>query len=195
MKYHVYYDRDTRPWDDSYQNHGRDVLLGVTHVFVRTVEVAAPGNEGRDIVFNQMQGEVWSPNGEARLLIEYLGLEHTSMSVGDVLVDEMGNILLCHNTGWRQIEEADPRVCVFMERDDPNFMFGHWRSRQPLALEQWRDIGEIAAWLEMQVVGEEFWEKGFLPRQLQEAEGVSGFVKAIYGMFLQPSSAPVYLLV
>jgi hypothetical protein len=32
-----------------------------------------------------MQGEVWSPNGEARELILSKGLEHTSMTVGDVI--------------------------------------------------------------------------------------------------------------
>ena len=41
-------------------------------------------------VFRHMQGEVWSPNGEARDLIRSLGLCHTSMSVGDVVVDENG---------------------------------------------------------------------------------------------------------
>jgi hypothetical protein len=34
-----------------------------------------------------MQGERWSPNGEARGLIKSKGLQHTSMSVGDVAVD------------------------------------------------------------------------------------------------------------
>jgi hypothetical protein len=36
-------------------------------------------------VFFLMQGEQWSPNGEARELIELLGLRHTSMSVGDLI--------------------------------------------------------------------------------------------------------------
>lgn len=35
-------------------------------------------------LFVKMQGENWSPNGEARPLIERLNLHHTSMSVGDV---------------------------------------------------------------------------------------------------------------
>jgi hypothetical protein len=37
-------------------------------------------------VFKVMQGEVWSPNGEANGLIVSKGLRHTSMSVGDVVV-------------------------------------------------------------------------------------------------------------
>lgn len=36
-------------------------------------------------IFYVMQGEVWSPNGEARDLIRSLGLDHTSMSVGDAI--------------------------------------------------------------------------------------------------------------
>ena len=38
-------------------------------------------------VFYAMQGEVWSPHGEAREFIRSLGLKHTSMSVGDVIYD------------------------------------------------------------------------------------------------------------
>jgi hypothetical protein len=36
-------------------------------------------------IFGLMQGENWSPRGEARDLIKKLGLQHTSMSVGDVI--------------------------------------------------------------------------------------------------------------
>jgi hypothetical protein len=38
-------------------------------------------------VFRFMQGEVWSPHGEAREIIKTLGLSHTSMSVGDIIFD------------------------------------------------------------------------------------------------------------
>lgn len=50
-----------------------------THVFLREVEA----NDLEDC-FVKSQGEVWSPNGEARSLILGKGLRHTSMSVGDV---------------------------------------------------------------------------------------------------------------
>ena len=43
--------------------------------------------EGLDDVYSKMQGERWSPQGEARPLIEALGLTHTSMSAGDVILD------------------------------------------------------------------------------------------------------------
>ena len=36
-------------------------------------------------IYSEMQGEKWSPNGEARPLIQKLGLSHTSMSIGDLV--------------------------------------------------------------------------------------------------------------
>jgi hypothetical protein len=59
--------------------------LAATHVKVRSVEA-----DNLEAVFAGMQGEVWSPNGEARGLIRSLGLQHTSMSVGDIATDETG---------------------------------------------------------------------------------------------------------
>jgi len=63
----------------------------VTHYrFVKEVEA-----ESLEDVFFQMQGEIWSPNGEARFLITSLGLRHTSMMTGDlvqtILTDVEGN--------------------------------------------------------------------------------------------------------
>ena len=40
-----------------------------------------------DDAYMNMQGEMWSPNGEARFMIRRLGLRHTSMSIGDVIYD------------------------------------------------------------------------------------------------------------
>lgn len=53
-----------------------------------------------DEVFHRMQGDNWSPKGEARGLIGALGLQHTSMSVGDLIVSEDGMIYECDNAGW-----------------------------------------------------------------------------------------------
>lgn len=70
-----------------------------THVEVCEVEA-----ENHEDVFRKMQAEYWSPNGEARPLIERLGLSHTSMSVGDVVYDAMnGKAWLVENFGWRQL--------------------------------------------------------------------------------------------
>jgi hypothetical protein len=56
--------------------------LEETHTLVTRI-VAVDINE----VYWAMQGEIWSPCGEARPIIESLGLYHTSMSIGDVMVD------------------------------------------------------------------------------------------------------------
>jgi hypothetical protein len=57
--------------------------LDRTHVFL--LEATAPN---LDALYLAMQSEHWSPNGEARPLIELRGLQHTSMSVGDIAVDQ-----------------------------------------------------------------------------------------------------------
>lgn len=54
--------------------------LGETHVLVGKIAETDP-----ETVFEMMQGESWSPMGQARNFIRGLGLSHTSMSVGDVL--------------------------------------------------------------------------------------------------------------
>lgn len=73
--------------------------LAETHRKVRTIDVKTP-----DEAFYEMQGEVWSPNGEARELILSLGLRHTSMSSGDVLHDlETGDYMICAPIGWKKL--------------------------------------------------------------------------------------------
>ena len=66
---------------------------------VRLCEVQAAS---LDDAWCQMQAERWSPNGEARPLLERLGLSHTSMSVGDVIRDEDGAYWDCLDMGCRQ---------------------------------------------------------------------------------------------
>ena len=66
-----------------------DAKLKITDLPRTHRTVALIRANGSEDVFLQMQGEVWSPNGEARELIKGLGLRHTSMSVGDVLYDSV----------------------------------------------------------------------------------------------------------
>lgn len=68
--------------------------ISETHVFLKEV----PFND-LDIIFGTMQGDVWSPNGEARELITSKGLKHTSMSVGDI-VEMNGDFYFCDTVGW-----------------------------------------------------------------------------------------------
>jgi len=76
-------------------------LLPVTHRFVCELDVPH-----RENVFAQMQGEVWSPNGEARELIASLGLHHTSMSIGDVVQHGDGVHWMCAHLGWKRLPDA-----------------------------------------------------------------------------------------
>jgi hypothetical protein len=73
--------------------------LSDTHVMLKMLEL----DGGLDAVFREMQGEVWSPNGEARELIKSKGLQHTSMSVGDVIVDDVGNAHVVLTFGFKAI--------------------------------------------------------------------------------------------
>ena len=108
--YQVYYAR--RPTFRPSGEFGTPVLtvsrLQTSHAHLCEVEAAS-----LDSVFRQMQGENWpfafaqdtSPNGEARPMLEKLGLTHTSMSVGDALRDEEGIYWECVEWGWRRIED------------------------------------------------------------------------------------------
>lgn len=55
--------------------------LKKTHVFIGRISE-------RDLnkVYRMMQGEEWSPNGEARTMIRRKSIGHTSMSIGDVII-------------------------------------------------------------------------------------------------------------
>jgi hypothetical protein len=79
--------------------------LPQTHVFL--CEVLATTIED---VYWQMQGEHWSPHGEARPLIEKLGLRHTSMTIGDVVQapspNGRGRLFVCTTSGWEELRDT-----------------------------------------------------------------------------------------
>lgn len=79
--------------------------LDDTHVHLKDIEVEGKNYESAlERVFMTMQGEIWSPNGEARGLIMEKGLQHTSMSVGDVAVaDDSGEVFLVKSVGFECI--------------------------------------------------------------------------------------------
>jgi hypothetical protein len=82
MKYRIHY-MNAEGWrrDFGYGGNIPDCRkLAETHTELRTIEA-----RDLDDVYYQSQGEIWSPNGEARSLIEAKGLRHTSMSKGDVI--------------------------------------------------------------------------------------------------------------
>lgn len=77
--------------------------LGKTHAYVKMVNATDP-----EMVFRDMQAENWSPNGEAVPLIDRLGLNHTSMSVGDLIVTEEGAVLMVDLVGFVILKSGQP---------------------------------------------------------------------------------------
>jgi hypothetical protein len=73
--------------------------LSKTHILLKTL-----ATEGWTLanVFVEMQADNWSPNGEGRGLIEAKGLGHTSMSVGDVIVED-GEAYVVQGVGFRKL--------------------------------------------------------------------------------------------
>ncbi len=58
-----------------------------------------------------MQAPCWSPNGEASPRIKELGLQHTSMSMGDVFYNvEKGTFHFCRMVGWSGPSVYIPRI-------------------------------------------------------------------------------------
>jgi hypothetical protein len=107
-KYQIYYAR--QPTFHPSGQLGTPLLtvsaLAQSHIHLREIDA-----DSLDDAFWQMQGENWSPHGEARALLQSLGLGHTSLSVGDVIGDEDGVYWECLDQGWRPLTddaEGDP---------------------------------------------------------------------------------------
>lgn len=97
----VYYSRDfEKSVIGTQELSKKDILDEVTHVNLKCCVA-----DNIDDVFVKMQGENWSPNGEAYDLIVSKDLEHTSMSVGDV-VHNLSTLKMyrCMPTGWNEIK-------------------------------------------------------------------------------------------
>ncbi|MFW6046759.1 MAG: hypothetical protein ACOCP4_03105 [Candidatus Woesearchaeota archaeon] len=61
----------------------------------------------------KMQGENWSPNGEARDLIQSKGLHHTSLYIGDVVYDSnKEKAYIAKAIGYREIPLKKPKNTV-----------------------------------------------------------------------------------
>ena len=75
--------------------------LNKTHVLMGKVKCA-----DCEIIYAQMQGEVWSPHGEAREMLQEKGVDHTSMCVGDVVVLE-GKVLLVDIMKFRELPQVE----------------------------------------------------------------------------------------
>ena len=79
--------------------------LSATHVHLKDIEA-----DDRDDALHRMRADIWSPNGEALDLIQSKGLQHTSMSVGDVLGDESDAVYLVTAIGFSWLpKHEEPR--------------------------------------------------------------------------------------
>jgi len=75
--------------------------LQATHVLLG--KIASPLYP--EMLWVQLQGENWSPNGEAKLLIESKGLHHTSMSIGDCFALEE-EVYVVKATGFKLLSRT-----------------------------------------------------------------------------------------
>lgn len=68
-------------YSQTYRNPAKPTINRVkhTHVLLKSIDASCA-----DEAWQKMQGEFWSPNGEANGLIAGLALDHTSMDIGDV---------------------------------------------------------------------------------------------------------------
>lgn len=82
--------------------------LAKTHVWLLNRTHPDHPAAALEAIYMTMQGEVWSPNGEARDMIEAKGLHHTSMSVGDVVVHvDTGIVYMVDRFGFAELGQYD----------------------------------------------------------------------------------------
>lgn len=71
--------------------------LGKTHVHLGNIEA-----DDEETAFALMQGDYWSPAGAANQWLRSIGLDHTSMFVGDV-IDINGQLLFVEVEGFSML--------------------------------------------------------------------------------------------
>ncbi len=156
MKYKVFYSKNPTFLEDPCL-----VIedLARTHVFLCEIEA-----DSLDGVWWAMQGENWSPNGEARELIQARGLCHTSMSIGDVIQagDEYYQVAF---VGFNKVPSR--RVSVEQKRMAKRVILDA-----------------------MEELGPEFWKDGYTPemvtpgcaslQKVTEIVGLSGLVGVVW---------------
>ena len=75
--------------------------LSASHVHLKDIEA-----DNREDAFDRMQAGIWSPNGDALDLIQSKELQRTSMTIGDVLVDETGAVYLVTGIGFSRLPKT-----------------------------------------------------------------------------------------
>lgn len=72
-----------------------------THVLVGSIAETDPQK-----IFSLMQAEAWSPQDQARSMIERLGVGHTSMTTGDVIVNQ-NKIVMFDKKGFINLDSGE----------------------------------------------------------------------------------------
>ena len=86
--------------------------LKKTHTLLGTIK-----GTHLDHIYEILQGENWSPKGEARALIKKKGLKHTSMSVGDVI--KSGNVAyMVDSAGFKALPKKSRGENIEFDFDD-----------------------------------------------------------------------------
>jgi hypothetical protein len=75
--------------------------LAASHVHLKDIEA-----DNAEDALARMHVDIWSPNGEANDLIQRKGLQHASMTVGDVLVDEADVVHQVTAIGFSRLAKA-----------------------------------------------------------------------------------------
>ena len=79
--------------------------LSATHVHLKDIEA-----DNQEDAMSRMRAKNWSPDGEALDLLQSKGLQHTTMMIGDVLVDEGNAIYLVTGIGFSLLpKHGQPR--------------------------------------------------------------------------------------
>ena len=76
--------------------------LDLTHTHLIDIEIEASADT-LDAAYHHMQGEIWSSQVQSRKLIFAKNLNHASMVVGDVLVDEHDAVNAVAGAGFQQL--------------------------------------------------------------------------------------------
>ncbi len=85
--------------------------IGDTHDLLGTLKslsgIESGGADELATLYRNLQGEIWSPKGEASDLIRSKGLSHTSMSVGDIIRFKNGTMYMVSPIGWDRYDPKD----------------------------------------------------------------------------------------
>lgn len=78
--------------------------ISKTHSLIGTIRETNPSK-----IYSLMQGENYSPSGEADIFLSKKGVSHTSISNGDIIKSK-NKILMLTANGWKNIKQLDEDI-------------------------------------------------------------------------------------